>query len=97
MACPNEKNIEEKRREKLQKYQQLAFEVRERRPGYQVEIIPIVIGCLGGGMREAEKQVRKLINDEQRSINVSKQMQKTVLFESETTLRKTLSGLIQGE
>ena len=39
--------------EKLEKYQQLAFEIRERRPGYKVIVIPIVIGCLGGGMRRA--------------------------------------------
>ena len=27
MACPNEKNVSEKHREKLTKYQQLAFEI----------------------------------------------------------------------
>jgi len=32
MACPSEKNIKEKMNEKRQKYQQLAFEIRERRP-----------------------------------------------------------------
>ena len=30
MACPSEYNVEEKHREKLQKYAQLAFEIRER-------------------------------------------------------------------
>ena len=30
MACPSEKNVLEKNKEKRQKYQQLAFEVRER-------------------------------------------------------------------
>ena len=48
MACPNEKNISEKYREKLTKYQQLAFVMREKRPEYRVETVPIVIGCLGG-------------------------------------------------
>ena len=37
MACPNEKNIGEKHREKLTKYQQLAFEMREKRPEYRAE------------------------------------------------------------
>ena len=32
MACPVESNIEEKLREKRTKYQQLAFEIRERNP-----------------------------------------------------------------
>ena len=29
MACPNENNVDAKHEEKLQKYQQLAFEIRE--------------------------------------------------------------------
>ena len=32
MACPLESNIQEKLREKRTKYQQLAFEIRERNP-----------------------------------------------------------------
>ena len=59
MAYPNEKNIGEKHREKLTKYQQLAFEMREKRPEFRVEIVPIVIGCLGGGMKQVECQVKR--------------------------------------
>ena len=59
MACPNEKNICEKYHEKLSKYQQLALEMREKRPEYRVEIVPIVIDCLGGGMEQVECQVKK--------------------------------------
>ena len=59
MACPNEKNIGEKHREKLTKYQQLAFEMREKRPGYRVETVPIVIGCLGGsGEKDHKGRIR---------------------------------------
>ena len=50
MACPNEGNVNAKHLEKIEKYQQLAFEILERRQGYKVMITPIVIGCLGGGM-----------------------------------------------
>ena len=57
MACPSENNVDAKHAEKLQKYQQLAFEIRDRRPGYNVMIIPIVIGCLGGGMRRVTNQI----------------------------------------
>ena len=64
MACPDEKNIGEKHCEKLTKYQQLAFKMREKRPEYRVEIVPIVIGCLGGGMKQVECQVKKIITDE---------------------------------
>ena len=95
MACPNEKNIGEKHREKLSKYQQLAFEMREKRPEYRVEIVPIVIGCLGGGMKQVECQVKKIIKDEGGARWTCNEMLKTVLFESESMLRKTLTGIIQ--
>ena len=95
MACPMEKNIEEKRKEKLEKYQQLAFEIRERRPGFRVEIVPVIIGCLGGGMTDLEKQVGKLI-DEEKVEEICRTMQTTVLLESETLMRKIISGVIQG-
>ena len=64
MAYPVESNIEEKLRKKRTKYQQLAFEIRERRPGYTVEVIPFVIECLGEGMKKLEEQMAKLIPEE---------------------------------
>ena len=97
MACPNESNIAKKRREKLDKYQQLAFEIREKRNDYLVEILPIVIGCMGGGMKEVEVQVRKIITDKQTSVRICTHMQKVVLFQGESTIRKVLSGIVQGE
>ena len=52
MACLVESNIE------------VAFEIRERRPGYTVEVIPFVIECLGEGMKKLEEQMAKLIPEE---------------------------------
>ena len=75
--------------EKLTKYQQLAFEMREKRPEYRVEIVPIVIGCLGGGMKQVECQVKKIIKDEGGARWTCNEMLKAVLFESESMLRKT--------
>ena len=46
IACLSDQNINEKVKEKLQKYQQLAYEIRERRPGHHVDIIPDFIGCM---------------------------------------------------
>ena len=46
MACPSKSNVDANHAEKLQKYQQIAFEIRERRPGHNVMIIPIVFDCL---------------------------------------------------
>ena len=51
MECPYESNKYGKREEKIRKYQQLCYELRERRDGYKVKVIPAVIGCIGGGMK----------------------------------------------
>ena len=52
MAYPDEINKEETRTEKIRKYQQLCYEIRERREGYTVKMIPSVVGCLGSGMKQ---------------------------------------------
>lgn len=50
---------------KVNKYPQLAFEVWERKHSYRVEIlVPIVTGYLGGGMKQVQEQVEKIIQDE---------------------------------
>ena len=64
MACPNESNKEKKREEKVKKYQQLCYEIRERRDRYKVKIIPVVIGCLGGGMKRLKDDVKELFKNE---------------------------------
>ena len=58
MACPSDQKINEKVEEKLQKYQKLtSYEVRERRPGYHVGIIPVVIGYMRGGTNKLREQI----------------------------------------
>lgn len=95
MACPQQRNIEAKRLEKLTKYRQLAYETRERRPQHEITVVPLVIGALGGGIKQIMVDMGKIFENK----NILKQticeMQKTVLMDSETTSRKVLSGLIQ--
>ena len=43
MACPQENNTEKKRLEKRTNYRQLAFEIRKRKPGFKVRVMPLVI------------------------------------------------------
>ena len=93
MACPYESNKDAKRIEKIQKYQQLCFELRERRVGYKVKVLPAVIGCLGGGTKQLRGDVSELF-DKKILKRVTNEMQKTVLWESETIMRKILSGLV---
>ena len=69
--------------------------MREKRPEYRVQIVPIVIGCLGGGMKQVERQVKKFIKDKEGARWTCNKMLKAILFESESMLRKTLTGIIQ--
>ena len=91
MACPGEGNKMVKRSEKIQKYQQLFFELRERRQGYKVRVIP---GCCRGGMRKLKRDLGELFN-EKTSERITKEMQKRVQWESKTITRKIMAGLIK--
>ena len=63
MACLQQANIAAKRNEKVTKYRQLAFELRERRPGYNITIVPVVIGALGEGIKEVLRDVERVFSD----------------------------------
>ena len=61
MACPCEKNVLGKNKERRQKYEQLAFKIKERRPGYRVEVISIVTKCIGREVGVMREQVMKIL------------------------------------
>ena len=96
MECPNEANRQMKREEKIKKYEQLCFELRERRESYTVKVIPIVIGCLGGGMKELKTDMQKIFEheNEKEFYTTMREIQTTVLWESESMIRKVSSGLL---
>ena len=95
MTCKKQHNIETKRLEKLTKYRQLAFKMRERRLGYEIIVVPVIIGASGGGMRKMMSDIFKDFRKDEVVKKSAAEMQNTVLIDSETTLRKVLSGLIQ--
>ena len=72
--------------EKLTKYRQLAFELRERRLGYDVTIVPIVIDALGGGIKQVLCDVERVFSEcteKERLVKATvAEMQKTVLLDS---------------
>ena len=96
MACPIESNKETKRMNKIIKYRQLCFELRERREGFTVNVVPTIIGCLGGGIKELKESLKRIFeNDNDKELeSLAREMQKTVLWESESLMRKVLSGLL---
>ena len=97
MAWPRQNNIEARRTEKLTEYGQLAFETRERRPGYEICVVPVVVGALGSGIKALKVVLKKIFNNNALLDEVVAVMQKPVLMDSESTFRRVMSGLIQGE
>ena len=64
MSCPVELNKSTKGGEKIQKCQQLVFETSERLQGFKVKIILIIIGCLGGVIRQLTNDLNELFKEE---------------------------------
>ena len=97
MACPQEINLLEKINEKQTKYRQLAFDLRERRVGYNIVVVPLVIGTLGGGVKETIQQIERVFVKGDWGKRIVGEMQKTILMDSESIICKVPSGLIQTE
>ena len=97
MVCPQQNNIGAKRTEKLTKYRQLAFDTRERCPGYKIYVVPVVVGALSGGIKALMVDLKKIFDNNELLDEVVAMMQKTVLMDSECIIRRVMSGLIQGE
>ena len=72
------------------KYAQLAYELRERRPGCKITVLPLI-------MKSAMVELLNVLNKNELEKQVAGEMQKTILMDSESTICKVLSGLIQGE
>ena len=99
MACLQENNIEKKRLERRTNDRQLVFEIRERerRPGFKVKVEPPVIRACGGGIKEILKELENVFEKDDLCERIVTEMQKTILMDSETIIRKVLSELIQSD
>ena len=93
----HEINVEEKKNEKRTKYRQLSFELRERRVGYNIVVVPLVIGALGGGVKETIQQIERIFGKGDWGKRIVGDMQRTILMDRESIIRKVLSGLVQTE
>ena len=62
-----------------------------------MKVIPRIIGCLGGGMKEMKESIRKMFkydNNDKELEFIILEMQNAVLWERESWIRKLLSGLL---
>ena len=60
IAVPADQNIIQTEEEKVEKYQELAFEIRRIHGASKVTVIPIVIGALGGISKRSKAWLGKL-------------------------------------
>ena len=67
MAYPMQENIDKKQRIKLTRYQQLTFEMREGRLGYNVAISLVLISALSGGIKKRKDELTKLLTKQART------------------------------
>ena len=62
-----------------------------------MKVTPTIIRCLGGGMKELKENIRQIFeydNNDKELEWISQEIQKIVLWESESLIRKVLSGLL---
>ena len=77
---------------KLMRYQQLAFETTERRPGCTVMIITVIIKLLGINKKKKTNKKKineliKLLTKQELVVKTATEMPKTILMDSERLLR----------
>ena len=95
MASPQQQSLQAKRLEKLTKCTQLAYESRERHPEFEIMVVHLVIGALGGGIKKIRVDMGKFFENKYLLKRTNYEIQKTILMDSETTSRKALLGLVQ--
>ena len=69
-GCPHERNIEIKYKEKIIKYQQLAYETREKRKNHEAKLMPLITGSLGGGVRRIQKNIESILGEKTAAVKV---------------------------
>ena len=66
------------------KYRQLAFKTRERRPGYEIYVLLVVVRALGGGIKALKVDLKKVLDNNELLDEVVAVMKKAVLLDSES-------------
>ena len=63
------------------------YKLRERRPGFMVKVVPIVTGCLGGGMKQLQEDIRDFFNENERFNKMQKIISAKLIHSSESYVR----------
>ena len=78
---------------------ELPFDRLQEKPPftYWGFIVPVIIGALGGCMKKTINELTKLLRKQELAVKTAAEMQKTILINSETLLRKVFSGLFRSD
>ena len=70
--------------------------MREWRPVYEIYVVPVIVKTLSGGIKALKVDSKKIFDNNKLLDQVVAIMQKTVLMDSESIVRRVISVLIQG-
>ena len=59
--------------------------------------MPLVISAFGGGIKEILKELENMFEKDDFCESIVAEIQKTILMDSGTIIRKVLSGLVQSD
>ena len=93
MACPSDDNVKNKEAEKRANYQDLLYELRTQRPGWRIEVLPLVV-VVTGALNKLEVEVMKLLDEEKKAKRCVKEMQKTTILGSVQIIHRIEAGLV---
>ena len=74
------------RLEKRTNYSQLAFEIRQERPGFKFKVVPQVMSAFGRGLKEILKELENIFQKDDLCERIVAEMQKIILMDSETII-----------
>ena len=94
---PAREQYKKKRLEKRANYGQLACEIKKRRPGFKVRVVPLVISVFCGGVKEILKELENMFEKDDLRERIVAEMQKTISMDSENIIRKVFSELVQSD
>ena len=60
----------------------MSYKLLEKRPGFMVKVVPMVIGCPGDGIKQLGEDIRDMFNEKEIFKIVGK-LQKNVIWKSE--------------
>ena len=59
--------------------------------------MPLVTSVFGGGLNDMLKELENIFEKDELYERIRAEMQKTILVDSETIIRKVMSGLVQSD